>query len=98
MNTCSAIRTRFVGPTNYRPARIIASDDGSLGDTRKVTVSYDHALNGDENHKAAAQAFMDKHIVVAHCRAVVEGMGYSFGGEIFWTWTFENSVDAQEEN
>ena len=29
MTTRSAIRTRFVGPTNYRPARIIASDDGS---------------------------------------------------------------------
>ena len=89
MTTRSAIRTRFVGPTNYRPARIIASDDGSTGKTRKVTVSYDHALNGDENHKVAAQAFMDKHIDVDWGRAVVHGSGHVFGGDIFWSWTFE---------
>lgn len=50
-----AIRTRYLGPTNYRGSRIKASAQAG-----SVTVSYDYALNIDGNHKAAAQALVDK--------------------------------------
>lgn len=50
-----AIQTKYHGPTNTRGSRIIAKCDGG-----SVMVSYDHALNNDRNHAAAAQALMRK--------------------------------------
>lgn len=52
-----AIRTRFVGPTNSRGSRVIA-DAGDRQST--VTVSWDHALNSEQNHAAAALAVVNK--------------------------------------
>lgn len=50
-----AITTKYVGPTNTRGSRIIAkAAAGSL------SVGYDHGLNLDENHSAAAQALVKK--------------------------------------
>jgi hypothetical protein len=46
-----AIRTRYVGPTNTRGSRIIA-DAGDRAS--RVVVSYDPALNTDQNHAYAA--------------------------------------------
>jgi hypothetical protein len=55
-----AITTRFLGPTNYRGARIKATiPDYARGDTRKrpsVTLGWDHALTAEGNHAAAARA------------------------------------------
>lgn len=51
-----AITTQYFGPTNYKGSRIKATDlDGN-----SVTVSYNHALNGDQNHVAAAKALATK--------------------------------------
>ncbi len=50
-----SIETKYHGPTNFKGARFTATD----GDNR-VTVGYDHALNADENHKAAAMALKTK--------------------------------------
>lgn len=50
-----AIKTRYLGPTDYRGARIKASAQAG-----SVTISYDYALNSDANHKAAAQALIDR--------------------------------------
>jgi hypothetical protein len=50
-----AFHTRYLGPTNVRGSRIKAS--AAAG---SQTVSYDHALNLEENHKAAAEAFQQK--------------------------------------
>jgi len=44
-----AIKTSFVRPNNYRGARITAKCAA-----KKITVPYNHALNCDENHAAAA--------------------------------------------
>lgn len=50
-----AIHTKFIGPTNHRPARIKAwAQAGS------VTVSWDDALGIEENHSAAVKAFLTK--------------------------------------
>lgn len=45
-----AIQTKYLGPTNTRDSRIKAScQAGSL------TMSYDHRLNLEENHREAAR-------------------------------------------
>lgn len=50
-----AIKTKYMGPTDYRGARIKASaEPGS------VTVPYDHALNPEQNHAAACLALAEK--------------------------------------
>ena len=69
------IETRYLGPTNTRPGRIKASAWAG-----SVTVDYDHGLNADENHRAAAMA------LAAKCGAHAE----QFGGKSIWTegtWT-----------
>ena len=50
-----AIQTKYHGPTNYRGARITAT-----AGSNRVTLSYDHALNSDDNHDAAALALCAK--------------------------------------
>ena len=45
------IETKYHGPTNTRVSRISATASGCR---KRVTVSYDHALNAENNHKAAA--------------------------------------------
>lgn len=50
-----AIETRYYGPTNSRGSRVAA-----ICQAGKVTVHWDHALNPEQNHAAAAQAMIDK--------------------------------------
>lgn len=50
-----AIVTKYIGPTNFRGSRIKAT--ASAGN---VTVSYDPALNSEDNHLAAAEALANK--------------------------------------
>jgi hypothetical protein len=45
-----AIRTRYHGPSNVRGSRISAKCEA-----RTIYVSYDHALNSEENHRSAAR-------------------------------------------
>jgi hypothetical protein len=51
-----AIETKFYGPTNTKGSRITACDC----DNNKVTLSYDHSLNSEQNHRAAAVALCNK--------------------------------------
>jgi hypothetical protein len=51
-----AIVTKYIGPTNYRGSRIVAK--AAAG---RIYVSYDHALNIDDNHLAAARALARKY-------------------------------------
>ena len=50
-----AIETRYLGPTNTKGGRIKATAWGG-----SVTVPYDHALNTEDAHKAAADALIAK--------------------------------------
>lgn len=45
-----AIQTTYKGPTNTRGSKIIAKCDAG-----KIFVPYDHALNAEDNHRAAAE-------------------------------------------
>jgi len=51
-----AISTKYVSPTNTKGSRIKAYD----GDRNSVTLSYDDALNSDQNHSNAAIALCHK--------------------------------------
>lgn len=50
-----AIETKYIGATNHKPSRIKATCTAG-----SVTVSYDHSLNIDGNHKAAAAELREK--------------------------------------
>lgn len=50
-NIRQAIATKFIGPTNSRGGRIKATADAG-----SVTVAWDHGLNVEDNHRAAAEA------------------------------------------
>lgn len=51
----SIIRTKFVEATNTKGARVKATLH-----TASVTLSYDYALSGMDNHKRVAAALADK--------------------------------------
>ena len=47
-----AIQTKYLGPSDVRGARVKAT--AAAG---SIILSWDHALNPDDNHKAAAREF-----------------------------------------
>jgi hypothetical protein len=51
-----AIVTKFHGPTNHRGARVKATADAG-----SVTVSWDHSLCIEANHRAAALALASRY-------------------------------------
>lgn len=56
--TGPAIITRYLGPTYARGSRVVATHKRDSETTWRVTLSWDSALNGPENHKAAAMALL----------------------------------------
>ena len=80
MNVYQAIETRYVGPTNSRDSRIIASAPGGS----KLTHHWDYALSVTANHYAAADALRAK----LDWPAIVAG-GSTARGFAFVTSTLE---------
>ena len=60
------ITTKFIGPTNWRGARVKATSTSGAS----VTIPWDHALGIDENHERAADALARK---LDHAGAFVGG-------------------------
>lgn len=66
----ATIVTKYLGPTNYRGSRVAAqvSDYGSdlelysrsTGKPGRIVLNWDHALNPEDNHKAAAFTLAQK--------------------------------------
>jgi hypothetical protein len=56
MQIFQAIETKYIGPTNYRGSRIIATTPGG----HRYTQQWDCALNIEANHYAAAEALRAK--------------------------------------
>jgi hypothetical protein len=50
-----AIQTKYMGPTNFRGSRVKAECRAG-----SITLSWDDALNSDENHIKAAKALIKK--------------------------------------
>jgi len=51
------IETRYLGPTNYKGARIKAKQSGGPA---SVTMSRDYSLDIDDSHMQAAMMLMEK--------------------------------------
>jgi len=53
-----AIKTKFLGATNYRGSRVKASVMYNWGDHERgsLTLNWDHAKDSEGNHAAAAEA------------------------------------------
>ena len=51
-----AIQTKFLAPTNVRGSRVKATAEAG-----SVTLSWDHALNSEQNHTVAAEALARKY-------------------------------------
>ena len=56
MKILQAIETKYVGATNHRGSRIIATTPGG----HRHTQQWDYALSIDANHYAAAEALRTK--------------------------------------
>jgi len=52
------IITRYLGPTNCRGSRVVATHKRDNGQTWRKVLGWDHALNSEENHQAAAEALL----------------------------------------
>lgn len=50
-----AIRVHYLGPTDYRGSRLVATCDAG-----RLTVPYDYALSGEALYRTAAEALRDK--------------------------------------
>lgn len=82
----AAIRTRFHGATNSKPARISAYREG-FGDTikaQRVSVSYAHGEHAANAHAIAAQAFADKFL--RDGATIDTDSALCFDGDYYWTW------------
>jgi hypothetical protein len=69
-----AIRTKYVGPTNYKGSRIIAFDE----DGNKVTISYPYELSGEAVHRKAAEVLC----------AIMGWSGELISGPLTWGYLF----------
>lgn len=69
-----AISTKYHGPGNVRGARVSA-----MCDAGKVTLSWDHSKNVEQNHSAAALALCEK----LQWDVVLQGGGIKGSGFVF---------------
>ena len=92
IDTRSAIRTKYVGPTNHRGTRISVSDYAVMGMTpQRMFVDWNYELDVNENHAVAAQTWLDKFNNIGEKyeqRATVNPPGLCFDGCYYWTWKF----------
>jgi len=56
MNTRQSIETRYIGPTNHRCSRIVATTPSG----HRLIKDLNHSLNIEANHYAAAKALQAK--------------------------------------
>lgn len=60
-NICGpVIITRYLGPTDHRGSRVVASHKRDSEKTYRVTWDWDHSLDGPANHLAAAELLLTK--------------------------------------
>ena len=88
-DTRACIRTRFIGASERRGARITVTDDRHemwggerIDEPRRLTMGVNGALGSSANHYVAAVAWLAKYNPEA---SIVEP-GLGFKGEYYWTW------------
>ena len=72
--TGPVIITRYLGPTNCRGSRVKATHKRDSEVTWQATVSWDHALDSEANHEAAAQQLLANWITASDL--VLAGRGH----------------------
>jgi hypothetical protein len=65
--------TRYAGPTDHRPSRIIATHKRDSEKTWRVTMPWDHAISPERNHAAAAEALIARYWPNADLRIAARG-------------------------
>ena len=53
------IKTKFLGPTNYRGSRVKATYKRDNERTWTATTHWNHALDAEQNHQACAQQLLN---------------------------------------
>ena len=96
IDTRACIRTKFLGPTNYRGSRITVTDDNNAfhNSPKRLTVHWNHEFDANVNHAIAAQAWLDKHMSKFakeyNQRPIVSEPGLCFDGCFYWSWAWED--------
>lgn len=67
------IVTRYLGPTEHRCSRIKATHKRDNDTTWSATISWDHALNSEANHQAAAEQLLTQWPYETRLRIVGRG-------------------------
>jgi hypothetical protein len=82
--TQASIRTRFIGPTNTKGQRIRVTDDYIPDQRRRSEFNWKEGKGLGENHRLAAQSWLDIH----NPGATVTTPGLAFSEDFYWTWEF----------
>jgi len=85
-----AIQVKYLGPTNTKPSRWKAFASGKL----QITLSYDYALNSEDNARKAAQALADK----MKWNIAIGGSGSLPNGDYVFTIFILRDEEAQHVN
>jgi hypothetical protein len=83
MNFVKLIKTKYIGPTNFKGSRIKATSDCG----KSVTLGWDSALDAEHNAINAVETLIERHAL----RLEVTGLG-SFDGEYFVTVKFNGKA------
>jgi len=101
-NTRSSIRTRYTGPTNHRGTRIICTDgQHAMHDSpQRITYDWDYALDSAENHRRAAQMWLDKFITNGTLArdgvsATISDTSFCFEGDYYHSWNLQDSRESK---
>jgi len=81
-----AIQTKFISPTNTKGSRISAKAEGG----RSVIIPSDNAMSPEQNHLAAARAFIKKYDYGAGQQFTLVNGGSADKGYVFipvFKWT-----------
>lgn len=73
MKTVRLCETRYFGPTDHKGSRVQATH---MTTRKRVTLPWDHALDGEENHVAAATKLFGRE---PEFRSALDGGGFIFG-------------------
>jgi hypothetical protein len=81
MQTGPVIKTTYSGPTNIRDAIIIASHRRDSDTLWRAIHKYNHSLNQDENHRAAAEKLIERWPLNA--KGSIDACGYDYKHRYF---------------
>ena len=93
-----ALRVRYVGPTNTKPARVIVTESvpAHMGRNPSHTMDWQDDLDPRENRLLAAQEYLDQYFKPCGPeRLCVNPNGLCFDGDYFYTWQHQLRLPMQ---